>query len=138
MREQVLFLVENHMVLPEADKKFLRRQLGKYGHERYTQLLALQSADLMATGTRTEEALEVYKRIDELIREILEEDSCLSQKDLAISGRDLLALGFRPGPKVGQCLAQLLEQVLDETLENEKNALLEAAKTFLEEKGDTQ
>lgn len=133
MREQVLFLIENHMVLPEADKKFLRHQLGKYGHERYTQLLALQSADLMATGTRTEEALEVYEKLDGLIREILQEDSCLSQKDLAVNGRDLLLLGFLPGPKIGQCLSHLLERVLDETLPNEKNALLEAAKTFLQE-----
>ena len=46
-------------------------------------------------------------------------------KDLAINGHDLIALGFKPGPLLGQIQKFLVEQVLDnpelnlkETLEN--------------------
>jgi hypothetical protein len=39
-----------------------------------------------------------------------------------------MALGIPAGKELGQCLQRLLEAVLDETLPNEKEALLEAAR----------
>ena len=64
----------------------------------------------------------------ELIREILEENACLTVKDLAIDGNDLIGEGFAPGPELGKCLLRLLRKVQDEELPNEKEALLEAAR----------
>ena len=130
LRERVVFLIENHMVLFEPDKKLLRRRISKYSSDAALQLLSLQEADLIATGTEIGNAPEVYARIRSLISEILEEESCLSVKDLAISGNDLIEAGMEPGPRIGLCLDSLLEQVLDETLPNEKEPLLEAAKAL--------
>ena len=48
-----------------------------------------------------------------------------------MSGSDLLALGFAPGPKMGQCLEYLLEQVQNEILPNEKHSLLQAAQQYM-------
>jgi tRNA nucleotidyltransferase (CCA-adding enzyme) len=53
----------------------------------------------------------------------------LQVSDLAVNGNDLIALGFS-GPAIGQALAQLLSLVLDETLPNEHDVLLEALKTL--------
>ena len=44
-----------------------------------------------------------------------------------MNGGDLLALGLR-GPAVGDALNALLEQVLDGTLPNEREALLDAVR----------
>ena len=55
--------------------------------------------------------------------EIRQENSCLSLKDLAVKGNDLMARGFT-GKAIGQALHGLLEQVVDEQLPNEKEALL--------------
>ena len=52
----------------------------------------------------------------------------MTVKDLAINGNDLLLAGFAPGPSVGRVLAKLLDLVQEETLPNEKTALLEEAK----------
>ncbi|MFQ8983407.1 MAG: hypothetical protein ACLR6W_04165 [Evtepia sp.] len=41
-----------------------------------------------------------------------------------MGGEDLLALGYR-GPAIGRALRALLDQVLSETVSNEKNALLQ-------------
>ena len=40
-----------------------------------------------------------------------------------MDGHDLMALGYS-GREIGKCLNHLLEQVIDEKLPNEKNALL--------------
>ena len=58
------------------------------------------------------------------------EEVCFSLSQLAVNGRDLMAIGIPAGKELGRCLQALLDGVLDETLPNEKEALLEAAKGF--------
>ena len=124
LRNRVVAVIRNHMKPLLPDKRSLRRRMAKYGTEGIWDLLALQRADRIGTGTGDTTALE---EAEALIREILAENACLSLKDLAVDGRDLMALGYS-GKAIGNCLNTLLEQVLDERLHNEKQALLAAAK----------
>ena len=48
----------------------------------------------------------------------------LTLKDLAVKGDDLIAAGVRAGPDVGEALARLLEEVLDDPARNTKEYLL--------------
>jgi tRNA nucleotidyltransferase (CCA-adding enzyme) len=48
----------------------------------------------------------------------------LSLKDLAVKGADVIAAGVRPGPDVGDALARLLEEVLEDPSRNTKDYLL--------------
>ena len=59
------------------------------------------------------------------MQQIQQENACLSIRDLRINGHDLMRLGYS-GPAIGQALQFLLEQVLDEQVENEKEPLLQA------------
>jgi len=130
LREQVVLLIEQHMTLLPPDKKILRRRLGKLGEQTLHQLLALQRADHAATRPDRTDSPE-FDAVQAILEEISREDACLTVKDLAINGRDLLALGFVPGPAMGSCLAALLEQVQDEIIPNEKDALLTAAEKLI-------
>ncbi len=125
LRRQVVALIRRHMTPLEPDKRILRRRLGKYGVDETLALLALQQADFGSKGTK--EQTDLFGLVAEQIREICREDACLSVKDLAVNGNDLIALGYVPGPEIRKCLEALLERVQDETLENTKEALLEAA-----------
>ncbi len=127
LREQVVFLVEHHMLPLEPDPRILKKRLGKYGEERVFQLLALQKADFSSKGTGLYED-PGFAQTEALLTQLLQERACFSLKDLAITGRDLIDLGLSPGPDLGSCLSQLLEQVQNEELPNEKSLLLEAAK----------
>ncbi|MGE5142138.1 MAG: hypothetical protein ACM3OA_01730 [Acidobacteriota bacterium] len=49
----------------------------------------------------------------------------LTLKDLAVGGDDLIALGVRPGPEIGEMLARLLEEVLDDPRRNQRDHLLD-------------
>lgn len=74
---------------------------------------------------------DLFRQLRLLIDQLLEEDACLTLRDLAVNGKDLMALGIPPGKQLGQCLQWLLDGVLDEALPNDKATLLEAAKSFL-------
>lgn len=125
LRERVVLLIEKHMTPLLPDKKLLRRRLSQYGEETVFQLLALQKADLAATG-KPGDAPD-YAAAEVLLKELLREESRLTVRSLAVNGRDLMALGLT-GPAVGRTLNALLEQVLAEQIPNEREALLQAAK----------
>lgn len=132
LREQVVFLIGHHMTVLAPDKRLLRRQLGKYGKQAFFDLLTLQQADFGGKGTGEE--TDQFQAVYTLAEEVLTEEACLTVKDLQINGKDLQDLGFAPGPKLGACLSCLLEQVQDEKIPNERQALLDWAITFLRSK----
>lgn len=51
----------------------------------------------------------------------------LSIQELALAGRDLVALGWRPGPDIGRALRQLLEAVWEDSVPNDRARLIEMA-----------
>ena len=130
LRTQVTELIGQHMTRLEPDKKLLRRQLGKLGVDKIKSLLALQEADMGSKGTGNLSEMEQFTQLHSLLESVLREDACLKVTDLAIRGNDLADLGYR-GPEIGQCLAYLLEQVQNEQLPNDADALLAAAKQRL-------
>jgi tRNA nucleotidyltransferase/poly(A) polymerase len=66
--------------------------------------------------------------LQDRIKKIEEENSALSLKDLAVNGKDLIALGIPAGKKLGAILNELFEAVLEDPGLNEKEKLLELAK----------
>jgi tRNA nucleotidyltransferase (CCA-adding enzyme) len=94
-------------------------------------MLLLQEADMGSKGTGNDEELEIFPQIRQLLQALYAENACLQLRDLAVDGKDLLALGFPKGPQLGQCLNHLLEQVVEEKLPNERAALLQAAGKLL-------
>ena len=71
-----------------------------------------------------EEKLEALAEIERLYKKILEEQECLSLKELAVTGRDLIDAGMKPGPQLGQTLNELLELVIEHPEYNTKESLL--------------
>lgn len=133
-RERVLLLVKDHDLPRETNRRQMVRRLGTYGEEAYFQLLEVQRADALGKGTfdREEVEREHAKRVA-LLREIIEEQPCVSLRDLAVNGADLIALGVAPGKRIGNLLNRLLEDVLSEKLPNEREALMEQAGQWIGE-----
>ena len=125
LREQAVSLIGLHMTRLEPEKKLLRRRLSKLGSETVHMLLLLQEADMGSKGTGKPDEQEQFAHIRRILSEIEAENACLSLKDLAVNGNDLLELGMT-GKEIGSTLNALLEQVLDEMLPNTREALLSA------------
>ena len=124
LRNRVVELIRTHMTPLAPDRKILRRRLCQYGPEGVREMLDFQKADFGAKGV-----MEPYPfgPVEALLEEVLAEASCLGLKDLAVNGRDLMALGFPSGKELGACLNRLLELVLEEKIPNEKETLLRQA-----------
>ena len=63
-------------------------------------------------------------RLPDVVAAIRDARDPLTLKDLVVSGDDLLAAGVRPGPDVGETLAKLLAEVLEDPTRNTKEYLL--------------
>ena len=118
LREQVVKLIKLHMNPLQPDKKALTRQLSKHGWDTTEKLLSLQKADF---GAHTPD----YSQVEALLAQIREEDACLHIRDLAVGGKELMELGIPAGPEMGRLLEQLLLQVQEDRLPNEKEAILD-------------
>ena len=57
----------------------------------------------------------------------LDEQACMSLRDLAVNGKDLTDMGLR-GPEIGAMLETLLERVVDGELPNDSAVLLDTAR----------
>lgn len=69
--------------------------------------------------------LETIRRLMELTEEIRRDGDCIYLKDLALTGKDLLEHGMKPGKQVGAVLSELLEFVWMYPKKNQKELLLE-------------
>ena len=125
LRQQVCSLIRQHMVRIEPNTKAVRRALSRLGSDTFHQLLALQEADTGSKGTGKPVQTADFDTLRTIAQEIEAENACLQIRDLAINGRDLMALGYE-GPAIGKALQDLLELVLDEKIENTKDALRNA------------
>ncbi len=127
VRAHAVLLITHHMTPLEPDRRLLRRRLSQYGADTVQDMLALQRADFGSKGTGRPEEEAVLDQTDACLAQLISEEARLTVRQLQLDGRDLLALGFTPGPALGRCLNTLLQDVLDERLPNERNALLHAA-----------
>ena len=95
------------------------------GPELFCDLLELKECLL---GVGTPETGEEMAKIRELWGEICRDKDCLSLRELAVTGRDVMDAGVKPGKAVGETLAALLELVLEEPSRNTRDYLLQHLK----------
>ena len=126
LREDVVWLVSHHMTPLENDEKQLRRYLSRYGCPRLLYLIALQRADMASKGICDEAAAARLNAVKETVLRLNLAESRLTVPALAVDGNDMKALGYS-GPQIGHILKQLLEKVLDGSLENRRESLLDEA-----------
>lgn len=80
----------------------------------------------MAQSTyQREEKLKNLTEVEELYAEIIKKGQCVSLKELAVTGRDLIQAGMKPGKEIGETLQKLLEVVIENPELNEKECLLD-------------
>ena len=121
-------LVEWHDIPLSAEKKRVKRLMQRLSDADILRLLEIKRCDRLAHAPNFREMPPELALIPSVIAEIRAGDACLSLRTLAIGGADLMALGIPEGKQVGEMLHTLLDEVIEERLPNEKNALLQAAK----------
>jgi tRNA nucleotidyltransferase (CCA-adding enzyme) len=127
--EKITKLVRWHMftvdekITDSAVRRFIRR----IGVENVSDMMDLRVGDRLGGGTQTAESWRL-----KLFKKRLEEQMApapFSINDLAIDGRDVMKeLNIKPGPKVGEILQKLFEEVDEDLEKNNKEFLLKRLK----------
>lgn len=127
--ETVAALAAHHDVDLTPQRACVRRRLNQFGEAQLRRLLKLRACDTQAQSPLARPHLEEQAApFAALLDEVLTEPPAFSVRQLAVNGRDLLALGVPKGPAVGAVLQALLGAVLDGKTPNEREPLLALAK----------
>lgn len=117
--------VKYHDERLEAGTKTMRRAMNRIGADAFPDIFKVWIADVSAQSD--------YQREDKFARiernktdyeEIIAKKECVSLKDLAVTGRDLIDAGMQAGPALGDVLDKMLKDVIEEPEHNTKEYLL--------------
>ena len=121
-------LVLYHDYRMPAEAKNVRRAMNKIGEDIFEYYMEVRRADVLAQSTYLRERkLKNLDDIETLYAKIKEAKQCVSLKELAVSGSDLIAIGIKPGKEIGEILNRLLEMVIEDPELNQKEILLKKA-----------
>lgn len=131
--DQVTRLVRYHDYYVEPSQKCVRRAIMKIGEDIFPLLLQVKKADMEAQSSyQREDKEENLKAVSQLYEQILIQKQCVSLKTLDVTGRDLMEqTGMAPGKKIGEVLKYLLDFVVDDPSQNQKEILLKEAERYL-------
>lgn len=126
--DRVCLLIRWHDDRPKLSQRNVRRVISRVGTDSMEDLFAVKRADTLGQSLyQRREKLDYVDEFERLYHEVLEKNQCVTKKDLAVNGRDLIALGMEPGPRLGEVLDALFERVLDTPELNTREQLLAMA-----------
>lgn len=133
LRESVCEIIKYHDMPIEPTEKFVRRQLSRRGYSLFCDIIRAEIADNSAKIPKAAKRIPMLKELLSLAGKINSEQPGLSLHKLAINGNDLKSF-IPPSPVMGEILSQLLEEVAEESIENEKTALIARAREIYDNK----
>ena len=130
--ETVQELVLYHDAELQSTPKNVRRWLNRIGETRLRQLIEVKRADNFAQAPdKIPPTLETLTKFSSLMEQVLAEKQCFSLRDLKIDGSDLLSMGVPQGKNLGAILGRLMDEVVEGTLENQREFLIDRAKDLV-------
>ncbi|MBQ1519152.1 MAG: polya polymerase, partial [Ruminococcus sp.] len=105
----------------------VKKMMADIGDDLFFELMELKKCDNLAKNDFVLEENELFDRLMDEGRLLIENNECRSLRSLAVSGNDLMAIGLK-GKDVGTALKELLTLVLEEKLPNIKDTLINYAK----------
>ena len=130
----ICHLVVNHMFNYTQDwtDAAVRRFLAKIQAENLEDLYDLRLADIYGMNNapvrgQDSRTIALLNELKDRISKETEKNSVLSLKQLAVNGKDLMKNGISAGKDLGFVLNQLLETVLEDPSQNEKEQLIKIA-----------
>ena len=122
---KVTTLVKYHDTQIRLTEPSVRKAVVMTGADLFPLLLEVKQADFLAQSTfQREEKQEKFDTLRAIYERVLERGDCLSLRELAVNGSDLIETGVKPGREVGNILARMFEEVLNVPEHNNKEYLL--------------
>ena len=104
----------------ESIRCFVKRMMRDIGYQNTLNALSYSVAYSMAKSN--ENAVNLYKNMQNIAMEVEYKNECYKLSQLALNGNDIKRFGYK-GKEIGVVLQYLLEMVIKEVLENKRNVL---------------
>ena len=109
----------------------VRRSVHKIGKDIYPLYLQLVNADFAGKSEYgREKGYDDYLYVVETFNKIVDEEQCTCSAELNITGKEMIEMGVKPGPKIGDIFDRLLDMVLENPQLNENEKLRELVLKF--------
>ena len=126
--EHVTYLVRIHSVKLLNDKRYIAHLLKDCPDVNwFLEFLDLRQSDRQDHVNIDWSTVPSISDIKNLYYQILDDKVPLSVSDLDIDGHDIMSLGYK-GKDIGIILNKLLDKVIDESIDNDRTALLSAVR----------
>ena len=129
LTDDVTAVIFNHRDVPKT-KYDIKKLICHNGVENTLDLIELQRADSLSKQDFCRSETAIHDKNQSFVEEILANNECVCLKQLKINGNELIEMGIT-GSEIGDILGTLLDEVLQETLENDKNVLKMRIKALL-------
>ena len=131
--DEVSWLVKYHDFDIALTKKSVKRILNKcYSLELFDKLLKLKKSDRDDHINLDTNYSEYVNKVKVILDEIVSENLAFSLKQLAINGIDVMSLGYK-GKSIGEVLNFVLNAVIDDKVDNNKDELIKYIKENYQE-----
>lgn len=118
-------LVKYHDHRRKLTEPRVRRTIVEISKELIPLWLIVRRCDISAQSMMERDIkLKDIDDFESMFKGIIERGDCLSIKELALTGKDLMDSGVRPGPGLGRILDMMFDDVLDDPSHNTKEWLL--------------
>ncbi|MEI6882831.1 MAG: HD domain-containing protein, partial [Bacteroidota bacterium] len=139
-KDQIVYLVQHHMFSEERDffqrppakqENIARRMLYRHGIEQSELLLQLRACDL---NGKKESPTAGWDKDIIALSEMLEQQKHQPHRleHLCLNGGDIISMGAKPGPQVGDVLRNLLKQVVGDPGANTPDRLKRIARGLIQ------
>lgn len=123
-KHKILTLIEYHDKYMAPEPKYIKKMLNKIGEDLFFDLIKVRIADDTAKNHElVKNNLKLFKETEALAKKIINEKQPYNIKDLDISGKDIIKLGYE-GKEIGEILNYLLNKVLEDSSVNKKEKLI--------------
>jgi len=106
-----------------------RRWLSRIGRDVLPDAARIWIATARADAVRGNACLADVAQAIQILRAEALASTALTVDALAVGGRDLMGIGIAPGPEIGSTLRRLLDAVIEDPSENQRERLLELARS---------
>lgn len=127
--ERVTKLIKYHYVVPLDDRKVVRKLLSALGEEDFALFIELMKGNNRAKHSSCFERIHILEAMQVKASKIIEERQCIRVTDLAVSGSDMITVGYS-GSDIEKMLNILLDAVMEDKVDNTYGDLIEFAKNY--------
>lgn len=128
----IVHLVRNHSLYPALSEEGVRRAVVQLTPRLFPVFLQVKRSDIRGQNPEVQaDKLDYMDKVEEIYHRVVDRGDCLSLRELALTGNDLIGMGFQRGAQIGEILGKLFDEVLQDPSLNTRAYLMERAKLLV-------